>query len=147
MPRRIGRRARSAAGATHSDAGHQLTVGQLFLMLRNHFTTAARQCLSPMDVVLDEEAAVVQRTFIHFERAAIDYSRHLGAPIGGQRSLPQHRTLKLAWYRILFVSAGFVYRMNTDRLFDCERDATIVAGEATTIACCRTSPCLRTRAE
>jgi Uma2 family endonuclease len=124
--------------------GHQLIVGQLFLVLRDH--VHARQlgevCLSPMDVVLDQEAALVVQPdlmFISNERRSIIRSHVWGAPdlvaeVASPATQHRDRTLKLAWYRRYGVrECWFVYPIERRvDVVDCGGDSQeSFAGEAT----------------
>lgn len=89
--------------------GHQRTVGQLFLVLRSHVhdRQLGEVCLSPMDVVLDEEMALIVQPdliFISNERRSIIRNHIWGAPdlvveVASPTTQHRDRTLKLAWYR------------------------------------------------
>ena len=123
--------------------GHQQTVGQLFLVLRSHVHDhqLGEVCLSPMDVVLDEEAALIVQPdlmFISNERRSIIRSHIWGAPdlvveVASPATHHRDRTLKLAWYRRYDVrECWFVHPVERRiEVFDCERNSSAsFTGEA-----------------
>ena len=89
--------------------GHQQVVGQLFVLLKAH--VAHRQlgdvCVSPMDVVLDEDAGLIVQpdvTFVSNDRTSIVRGHIRGAPdlvveVVSPSTEYRDRTIKLAWYR------------------------------------------------
>ncbi len=88
---------------------HQLTVGRLYRHIANHVeeTSAGIVVVSPMDVILDRQRALVVQPdlmFVAAERASICTDRIWGAPDLTIEVLspgnPQHdRTRKVRWYR------------------------------------------------
>lgn len=115
--------------------GHQRTVGQLFLVLRTHVheRQLGEVCISPMDVVLDEAAALIVQPdlmFISNERRSIIKNHIWGAPdlvveVASPATQHRDRTIKLAWYRRYDVrECWFVYPAERRiEVFDCERDS------------------------
>jgi Uma2 family endonuclease len=89
--------------------GHQRAVGQLFQQLRLHVQERrlGEVCVSPMDVVLDEEAGLIVQPdvmFISNERSSIIRNQIWGAPdlvveVASASTEYRDRTIKLAWYR------------------------------------------------
>jgi Uma2 family endonuclease len=89
--------------------GHQKAVGQLFHLLKTHVELdgLGEVCVSPIDVVLDEVAALVVQPdviFVSKERSSIIQNYIVGAPdvvVEVLSSATEHRdrTIKLAWYR------------------------------------------------
>ena len=89
--------------------GHQKVVGQLFHLLKMHVEKEqlGEVCISPIDVVLDEEAALVVQPdviFISKERSSIIRNHIVGAPdvvveVVSPGSEHRDRTIKVAWYR------------------------------------------------
>ena len=89
--------------------GHQKVVGQLFYLLKMHVEqhNLGDVCVAPIDVVLDEAAALVVQPdviFVAKERASIIRNHIVGAPdivveVVSPGTEHRDRTLKLAWYR------------------------------------------------
>ncbi len=89
--------------------GHQSVVGNLFYLLRQHVLqhNLGTVCVSPMDVVLDKEKALVVQPdvfFVSSMRAGIIREVVWGAPdvvveVASRRSVLRDRTTKLDWYR------------------------------------------------
>jgi Uma2 family endonuclease len=89
--------------------GHQKVVGRLFLLLSAHVEALqlGDVLLSPMDVVLDEEAGLVVQPdlmFISTARASIIRNHVWGAPdllveVASPATEYRDRTIKLSWYR------------------------------------------------
>lgn len=89
--------------------GHQAIVGNAFSLLRQHVVQhdLGRVCVSPMDVVLDQDKALVVQPDVFFvsnERSGIIGDVVRGAPdlvieVASLRSALRDRTTKLAWYR------------------------------------------------
>ena len=89
--------------------GHQKAVGQLFYLLKAHVgkNGLGEVCVSPIDVVLDEPAALVVQPdliFVSKERSSILRDRVLGAPdvvieVVSPATEHRDRFVKLAWYR------------------------------------------------
>lgn len=89
--------------------GHQQVVGRLFRQLISHVEERAlgNVVLSPMDVVLDEEAGLIVQPdlmFISNERSSIIKDHVWGAPdlvveVASPASAYRDRTMKLTWYR------------------------------------------------
>lgn len=89
--------------------GHQSVVGSAFYLLRQHVLRhdLGNVCVSPMDVVLDKEKALVVQPdvfFVSTERAGIIREVVWGAPdlvieVASRRSAIRDRTTKLDWYR------------------------------------------------
>jgi Uma2 family endonuclease len=89
--------------------GHQKVVGQLFHLLKTHVETnnLGEVCVSPIDVVLDEAAALVVQPdviFVAKERTSIIRNHIAGAPdivveVLSAGTEHRDRTIKLAWYR------------------------------------------------
>jgi len=88
---------------------HQMIVGALFRRLDQHVRRfrLGRVVLSPMDVILDFERALVVQPdllFVSTEREAICRDRIWGAPdltieVLSQRNQRHDRIVKAAWYR------------------------------------------------
>jgi Uma2 family endonuclease len=88
---------------------HQSVVGKLFRLMAQHVEhhRLGVVCVSPLDVVLDSEAALVVQPdilFVAHERLDIVRERIWGAPdlvVEVASPITEHRdrTLKLAWYR------------------------------------------------
>ena len=124
--------------------GHQQAIGQLFLVLRTHIhdRKLGEVCLSPMDVVLDEEAGLVVQPdllYISNERRSIIRSHIWGAPdlvveVASSSTQYSDRSLKLAWYRRYDVRECWLVYPAERRIevFDCEGDSSeSFTGEAT----------------
>ena len=89
--------------------GHQQVVGDLFHVLKAHVDAhgLGHVCVSPIDVVLDEAAALVVQPdviFISNDRASIIQNFIAGAPdlvveVMSPHTAYRDRTIKLAWYR------------------------------------------------
>jgi Uma2 family endonuclease len=89
--------------------GHQTVVGRLFRLLSAHVEERrlGDVCVSPMDVVLDNEAGVIVQPdlmFISHERAGIIRNHVWGAPdlvveVASPGTAYYDRTVKLSWYR------------------------------------------------
>ncbi len=89
--------------------GHQKAVGQLFYLLKEHVekATLGDVCVSPIDVVLDEAAALVVQPdviFVSKQRSSIIQHCIVGAPdivveVVSPGTEHRDRTVKLAWYR------------------------------------------------
>ena len=89
--------------------GHQKSVGELFRRLKHHVMSEnlGDVCVSPMDVVLDEQAALIVQPdvmFISNERSSIIRNHIWGAPdlvveVASPSSEHRDRTIKLSWYR------------------------------------------------
>ena len=89
--------------------GHQQVVGELFHVLKAHVDEhrLGHVCVSPIDVVLDDEAALVVQPdviFISNARASIIRNHIAGAPdlvveVVSPRTSHRDRTIKLTWYR------------------------------------------------
>ena len=89
--------------------GHQKVVGQLFHLLKTHveMDNLGEVCVSPIDVVLDEAAALVVQPdviFVSKERSSIIHNYIVGAPdvvveVLSPGTEHRDRTIKLAWYR------------------------------------------------
>ena len=89
--------------------GHQKAVGQLFYLLKAHAEkrSLGEVGISPIDVVLDEAAALVVQPdviFVAKERSSILRDRVLGAPdivieVVSPATEHRDRFVKLAWYR------------------------------------------------
>ena len=89
--------------------GHQKAVGQLFYLLKMHVEQhhLGEVCVSPIDVVLDEAAALVVQPdviFVSNERSSIIRNYIVGAPdvvveVVSPGTEQRDRTVKLAWYR------------------------------------------------
>jgi Uma2 family endonuclease len=89
--------------------GHQSVVGQLHWLLKSHVEERrlGEICLSPLDVVLDNDAALVVQPDIFFVasgRLDIIRERVWGAPdlvveVLSPSTAYRDRTLKLAWYQ------------------------------------------------
>lgn len=89
--------------------GHQKVVGQLFHLLKTHveMDNLGAVCVSPIDVVLDEAAALVVQPdviFVSNERSSIIHNYIAGAPdvvveVLSPGTEHRDRTIKLAWYR------------------------------------------------
>ena len=89
--------------------GHQKVVGQLFHLLKKHVeaNSLGEVCVSPIDVVLDEVAALVVQPdviFVAKERTSIIQNRIAGAPdivveVLSAGTEHRDRSIKLAWYR------------------------------------------------
>jgi Uma2 family endonuclease len=89
--------------------GHQKVVGELFRILKAHAEACdlGDVCISPIDVVLDEPAALVVQPdviFVAKERLGIIRNQVWGAPdlvaeVVSPGTEHRDRTIKLAWYR------------------------------------------------
>lgn len=89
--------------------GHQSIVSRLHWLLKSHVEEhkLGELCVSPMDVVLDNDAALVVQPDIFFvssERLDIIHERIWGAPdlvveVLSPRTAGRDRTTKLGWYR------------------------------------------------
>lgn len=89
--------------------GHQSLVTRLTVVLATHVDEQQLGivCVAPIDVVLDEDAALVVQpdvVFVSAERAAIVRDRIWGAPdlvveALSPRTAHRDRTTKLGWYR------------------------------------------------
>ena len=89
--------------------GHQSIVTRLTVLLATHVEERGlgRVCVSPMDVVLDEPAALVVQPdiiFVATERLDIIRDRIWGPPdlvveVLSPRTAVRDRTMKLEWYR------------------------------------------------
>jgi Uma2 family endonuclease len=88
--------------------GHQNRVGQIFMLLKEHVDShrLGDVCASPLDVVLDSDAALVVQPdlmFIARERLSIIRDQVWGAPdlvveVASPSTEYRDRTMKLAWY-------------------------------------------------
>lgn len=88
---------------------HQKAVGQVFELLKLHVQERrlGDVCVSPMDVVLDEEAGLIVQPdviFISNERSSIIRNHIWGAPdlvveVTSPTTEYRDRTIKLSWYR------------------------------------------------
>ena len=92
---------------------HQRIVTRLIVRLYTHVEQRGiGQILSPMDVVLDDKAALVVQPdiiFVHRDRLAIIKERVWGAPdlvveIASPSTARRDRTIKVGWYRQYGVS-------------------------------------------
>jgi Uma2 family endonuclease len=98
--------------------GHQAVVTHLTALLDRHVraTGVGRICVSPIDVVLDEEKALVVQpdiVFVSNERMPIVRSRVFGAPdltieVLSFGTAFRDRREKLAWYRDYGVREGWL---------------------------------------
>lgn len=89
--------------------GHQSVVTQLGALLHHHVRQhrLGRVCVSPIDVILDRDRALVLQpdiVFVSNERAEIVNDRIWGAPdlvveVLSPRTARRDRTIKLRWYR------------------------------------------------
>ena len=89
--------------------GHQKVVGQLFHLLKTHVEQhrLGEVCISPIDVVLDEGAALVVQPdiiFVSRDRSSIIRGCIIGAPdivieVASPGTEYRDRTVKLAWYQ------------------------------------------------
>ena len=89
--------------------GHQRVAGRVFVLLHAHVTARALGdvCIAPMDVVLDEQAALVVQPdvmFVSAERSSIIRNHIWGAPdlvveVASASTEHRDKTIKLAWYR------------------------------------------------
>lgn len=89
--------------------GHQSAVTQLGAILHQHVRERrlGRVCVSPIDVILDRERALVVQpdiVFVSNARAGIVKDRIWGAPdvvveVLSPRTARRDRTVKLGWYR------------------------------------------------
>ena len=124
--------------------GHQTVVGRLFRLLSAH--VEARHlgdvCLSPMDVVLDDDAGIIVQPdvmFISRERAGIIRNHVWGAPdlvveVASPGTAYYDRTVKLSWYRKYGVrECWLVYEKERQiTIVDCaSSDETTFAGTQT----------------
>ena len=88
--------------------GHQKAVGQLFYLLKMHVEQhdLGEVCVSPIDVVLDEAAALVVQPdviFVSNERSSLVRNYIVGAPdvvveVVSPGTEHHDRTVKLGWY-------------------------------------------------
>jgi Uma2 family endonuclease len=117
--------------------GHQVAVGRLFQLLNAHVQERhiGAVVLSPMDVVLDQDAGLIVQPdlmFISNERASIIRNHIWGAPdlvveVASPGTEHRDRTIKLAWYRkygvreCWFVHAAARYV----GVVDCEGDGAV----------------------
>jgi Uma2 family endonuclease len=122
--------------------GHQKSVGQLFQLLKRH--VAERKlgdvCLSPMDVVLDEQEGLIVQPdlmFISNERSSIIRDHIWGAPdlvveVASPSTEHRDRTIKLAWYRRYGVRECWLVYPSTRRVHvvDCATEAEASFGGA-----------------
>jgi len=111
---------------------HQTVVGRLFRLLSAH--VEARHlgdvCLSPMDVVLDNDAGIIVQPdlmFISSERAGIIRNHVWGAPdlvveVASPGTAHYDRTVKLSWYRKYGVRECWFVHPLTERIdvVDCQ---------------------------
>jgi Uma2 family endonuclease len=116
--------------------GHQTVVGRLFRLLSAHVEERrlGGVCVSPMDVVLDQEAGLIVQPdllFISSERTNIIRNHVWGAPdlvveVASPSTEHRDRTLKLAWYRKYGVRECWLVHAATRRIdvIDCEGDGT-----------------------
>jgi Uma2 family endonuclease len=124
--------------------GHQQVVGQIFLLLRTHVheRKLGDVCLSPMDVVLDADAALVVQPdlmFISTERRDIIRDHVWGAPdlvveVASPATQYRDRTLKLVWYRKYGVRECWLVDPGENRIevVDCDSNTSeAFTGEAT----------------
>ena len=98
--------------------GHQSIVTRLTALLFAHVEEhhLGRLCVSPVDVVLDEHAALVVQPdviFVSNERLAIVRDRIWGPPdlvveVLSPRTAARDRTTKLEWYRRYGVREGWL---------------------------------------
>jgi Uma2 family endonuclease len=103
--------------------GHQKVVGQLFYLLKTHVeqNNLGEVCVSPIDVVLDEAAALVVQPdviFVSSERSSIIRNCIMGAPdvvveVVSPGTEHRDRTVKLAWYRRYGVRECWIVNPNT----------------------------------
>ncbi len=112
--------------------GHQTVVGRLFRLLSMHVEERhlGEVCLSPMDVVLDKDAALIVQPdvmFISNERRAIIRNHVWGAPdlvveVASPTSEHRDRTVKLSWYRRYGVRECWFVHPHTERIdvVDCQ---------------------------
>lgn len=114
---------------------HQTVVGKLFRLLTEHVEhhRPGVVCVSPLDVVLDAESALVVQPDILFvarERLSIVRERIWGAPdlvveVASPTTEHRDRTLKLAWYRRYGVKEYWMVdpRARRIEIVDCESSA------------------------
>lgn len=114
--------------------GHQAVVLRISALLDAHVRerNLGRICLSPLDVVLDRELALVVQPdlfFVSNDRSSIVRDYVWGAPdlvveIASPSTEHRDRTLKLAWYRKYGVREYWLVYQNDQRIeiVDCESD-------------------------
>jgi Uma2 family endonuclease len=112
--------------------GHQRAIGRLFQLLSAHVEERrlGEVLLSPMDVVLDEEAGLIVQPdllFVSNERSSVVRNHVWGAPdlvveVASSSTEHRDRTIKLSWYRRYGVRECWLVsqRMQRVEVVNCE---------------------------